>query len=64
MKKTRHEIDRIFAEHTLIDEAVKKAAHEARLLHQRLGLNAPEWRDGKVVWVSPWETQDKPAKEK
>jgi len=61
MKKPKPDIDRIFAERVLIDEAVKKAGREARLLYQRLGLKAHTWRDGKIIEVSPWDTPDESA---
>jgi hypothetical protein len=36
-------------------EAIGRAIREARLEHARAGRSVSEWRDGKVVWVSPEE---------
>ncbi len=45
------DIDQIFRDSTLIHKALKDAALEAKRTHQRLGLPAAAWRDGRVVWV-------------
>lgn len=46
------DIRAIFREGTLVDEALKRAALEAKRQHQRLGLPAAVWRNGKVTWVA------------
>jgi hypothetical protein len=54
MKKLEiKDIEKIFAEGTLIDEALKKAAREAMRQHKRDGRPAVGWRDGRVVWIQP-----------
>ena len=47
------DIQKIFAEGHLIDEALKKGALEALKVHQRAGIPLAIWRDGQVQWVSP-----------
>ena len=44
-------IGEIMEDDTLIDEAMKKAAREARLLYKRAGVAMPVWRDGRTVWI-------------
>jgi hypothetical protein len=69
MKKLEiKDIDKIFADGTLIDEALKKAAREALRQHKRDGRPVVEWRDGRVVWIEPEDIQvddepDEPPKE-
>lgn len=46
-------IGKIFAEGTLIDEAMKKAVLDALRQHKRAGNPVAEWRNGRVVWVAP-----------
>jgi hypothetical protein len=55
MKRDSEEKDigRIFAEGTLIDEALARAVREALIRHRLLGNPVAEWRDGRVVWVQP-----------
>jgi hypothetical protein len=38
-----------------ITTALRAAGRDAALTHARLGQSIPEWRDGKVVWVTPAE---------
>lgn len=45
------DIAKIFREGTLIDAALARAALESKQEHERLGLPAAVWRDGKVVWI-------------
>ncbi len=49
-KKT---IDELFREGTEIDNALRKAVQQALLKHKKAGNPVAEWRDGKVVLVSP-----------
>ena len=49
----KKDIDKIFADGTLIDEALKKAAREAVRRHKRDGHPIVAWRDGHVVWIQP-----------
>ncbi len=48
-------IDEIFADGTLIDQALKKAGQQAILRHKQAGNPIATWRDGKVVWIPPEE---------
>ena len=54
-KETEKDIDKIFAEGTLIDQALNKAVREAVLQHKRAGDPVAAWRDGKTVWIKPGE---------
>lgn len=56
------DIAQIFRQGTLIDDALTKAAQEAQREHERLGLPAAAWRDGKVVWLSAEEWQARPTR--
>lgn len=47
--------DRTLADNEAISEALLRAARDAALTHARLGRTIPEWRDGKIVEVSPAE---------
>jgi hypothetical protein len=38
-----------------MEQAVRRAAREATLMHARLGNPVAAWRDGKVVWLTPDE---------
>lgn len=59
MKETyEKDIDRIFAEGTLIDQALNKAIREAVLQHKRAGNPVAAWRDGKTVWLKPEEVNE------
>lgn len=40
---------------TEIDEALRRAVHEALVRHKKLGNSIAVWRDGKVVIVPPEE---------
>jgi hypothetical protein len=42
-------------DHAAIDRAHELAARDALLEHARMGRPVSEWRDGKVVWVTPEE---------
>jgi hypothetical protein len=44
-------IAQAFREGTVVDEALRKAAHEALLRHKQAGCPVAVWRNGKVVWV-------------
>ena len=48
-------IDKIFADGTLIDLALKQAVQSALLRHKQVGNPVAVWRDGKVVWIPPEE---------
>ena len=47
------DIARLVAEGSAIDEALRHAAQEALVLHKRLGLTVPVWRNDRVEWVPP-----------
>jgi hypothetical protein len=49
----KKDIDKIFADGTLIDQALKRAARTALRQHKRDGRPVAEWRDGRVVWIQP-----------
>jgi hypothetical protein len=51
------DIDQIFREGTLIDEAMNAAVRDAVQLHKEKGLPMVVWRDGKIVWISPEEAE-------
>ena len=55
MAKETRDIQKIFADGSLIDEAMRKAAREALRIHKRAGHPLAIWRDGRVQWVSPEE---------
>lgn len=56
MKETSEkDINKIFAEGILIDQALNKAVREAVLQHKRAGNPVAVWRDGKTVWLKPEE---------
>jgi hypothetical protein len=55
MAEETRDIQKIFAEGFLIDEAMRKAAREAHRIHKRAGHPLAIWRDGRVQWVSPEE---------
>ena len=62
--KPDHPVDigEIFRDGTAIDEALKRAALEAKRQHQLLGLPVVVWRDGEVVWVPADELDERPEK--
>jgi hypothetical protein len=47
--------DARLADNDMIDAALKRAARDAALTHARLGRPLPDWKDDKVVWLSPAE---------
>ena len=55
MAKETRDIQKIFNEGSLIDEAMRKAAREALRIHKRAGHPLAIWRDGRVQWISPEE---------
>jgi hypothetical protein len=42
----------------VVEEALARAVGEALRLHKRAGNPVPEWRDGKVRWLTPEEIPD------
>lgn len=44
-------LSQLRAEAAAIEGAMREAAQEAVLAHQRLGLPMVTWQDGKVVWI-------------
>ena len=46
-------IGRLFSNGRLIDEAVRSAARQAVLLHEKKNVPVVVWRDGKVALMSP-----------
>ncbi|MFZ1932937.1 MAG: hypothetical protein WCB27_01570 [Thermoguttaceae bacterium] len=57
MGKEPKDIDKIFREGTLIDEAMNAAVRDAVQLHKEKGLPMVVWRDGKILWISPEEAE-------
>ena len=49
------DINQICQDGTLIEEAVQRAARDARLLHKQMGVPLVVWQDGKVVEIHPEE---------
>ena len=47
--------DEILADNDRIGAALARAGREAALTHAWLGRSIPDWRDGKVVWLTPEE---------
>ncbi len=43
---------------TVVEEALARAVGDALRYHKRAGNPVPEWRDGKVCWLSPEEIPD------
>jgi len=53
-KVSRHkDIERIFAEGTLIDDALARGVREALRRHKQAGLPIAVWEKGQTVWVPP-----------
>jgi hypothetical protein len=51
------DIQKIFREGTLIDEAMNLAVRDAVQLHKEKVLPMVTLRDGKIVWISPEEAE-------
>ena len=49
------DIDRIFRDGRLIDEALAETAYQALLQHHRAGQPMVHWDGTKPVWLSPDE---------
>jgi hypothetical protein len=61
---SQHEptLDELFDDGRAIDEALREAARDARILHKAFGRPMASWGDGQVVWIPPDEIQvDPPA---
>jgi hypothetical protein len=52
-KRTKPDIDKVFADGSLIDEAIREGVHRALQEHKRAGNPVAVWRDGKVVMLKP-----------
>lgn len=52
-KPTKTNIDKIFAEGSLIDEAIRESVRRALLVHKNAGNPVAVWRDGQVVMLKP-----------
>ena len=52
-KRTQPDINKVFADGHLIDEAIREGVHRALLEHKRAGNPVAVWRDGKVVILDP-----------
>ena len=42
----------------VVEEALARAVGDALRTHKRAGNSVPEWRDGKVRWLTPEEIPD------
>ena len=47
------QFDALRADVAAVEMAMREAARDAVLLHQRLGLPLVEWHEGQIVLVSP-----------
>jgi hypothetical protein len=47
------QLDALRADVAAVEVAMREAAQEAVVLHQRLGLPLVEWHEGQIVLVSP-----------
>jgi hypothetical protein len=50
-RKSGKDISKIFAEGTLIDEALRQGVREAIRQHRLVGLPMAVWRDGKIMHI-------------
>jgi hypothetical protein len=57
MNREPKDIQKIFREGTLIDEAMNAAVRDAVQLHKEKGLPMVVWRDGKILWITPEEAE-------
>ena len=53
VNESKPDIDRIFEEGRLIDQALVEGVKQALLEHKRAGNPIAEWRDGQVVLIQP-----------
>ncbi len=54
---TKPDVEQLFERGTEIDEALRKAARQAREAHKQAGLPLPVWRNGETVLLSPEEIE-------
>lgn len=52
-KTKKPDIDKVFADGRLIDQALAESVKKALQEHKRAGNTVAEWRDGKVVLLKP-----------
>ncbi|OFZ68752.1 MAG: hypothetical protein A2Z01_07265 [Betaproteobacteria bacterium RBG_16_58_11] len=53
VNESKPDIDRIFEDGRLIDQALVESVKQALLVHKRADNPVAEWRDGKVVLIQP-----------
>ena len=53
INESKPDIDRIFEDGRLIDQALVESVKQALLEHKRAGNPIAEWRDGQVVLIQP-----------
>ena len=53
VNESKPDIDRVFEEGRLIDQALVESVKQALLVHKRAGNPVAAWRDGKVVLIQP-----------
>ena len=61
-RKSGKDIGKIFAEGTLIDEAMKRSVREAIRQHRLAGVPMVVWRDGRIMHI-PAEQLEKELEE-
>jgi len=52
-KRTKPDINKVFVDGRLIDEAIRESVHRALQEHKRAGNPIAVWRDGKVIILKP-----------
>jgi hypothetical protein len=57
MSEHKPTLDELFEDGRAIDEALRAAARDARILHKAFGHPMATWKDGQVVWVQPEDIQ-------
>jgi len=53
INESKPDIDAIFKEGRLIDQALAESVRQALLMHKLAGNSVAQWRDGKVVLIKP-----------
>ena len=51
------DLDQLFRERVVIDEALQRAAYAARQQYVRLNRAMPVWSNGRLEWVPPAELE-------
>ena len=56
----KRDVNRRVQDVKIVGDALARAVGDALRAHKRAGNSVPEWRDGKVRWLSPEEIPDLP----